>query len=548
MKSPAKAILLVGVLAVRLGVSAITAPPQESGTFEVRVVDALTGKGLSGATVTLIPGSPLKTEEDGRVVFKGLATQNYAFRIERARYAPADPRSVPQYVSVGPDQKSELEIVMNPLSVVSGRVMNRNGNPLLLAGIYLMSTRYVGGRKTLVRATNTLGRLLGGETNDRGEYRLADVPPGEFYLWVDNSSLLGSKDAPDRLPRTVYYPNVLDFKSATRISVRGKDPGIDVQVPAAPVFSISGTVVNSLLGQSPTGAQRPRAVSVFYLGSGEPDVLQDPIVVESRVKGPPNEDESPFELGGFSPGKYVLYPTFGSIGGETNPTTVIIEDRDVTGLRIEMKPAADLKGRVLVEGDASTIPLQRIGLGIRPKDRIPPVMAAGALVSAPDAQTGEFTITGIMQNVRLGLLANALPSDAYVSDIRQGGNSVLSDGFIWSNPSAGLIEVRLSTRGGSVQGIVRDGSQQPAKQATVVLVPDLPRRNNSLLYKRVLTDNGGHFGLRGVAPGDYKLFAVQEAPPMGAEEDSEFLAQHENRGLSVTVASGASVEIQLPLP
>src|SRR5688572_10996283 len=123
MKSLARTLLLGGLL---------TTPLQDPGNFEVKVVDAFTGKGLSGATVTLIPGLPLKTDEDGRVVFKGLASQNYAFRIERARYAPAEPRSVPDYVSVGPDQKRELQIVMNPLSVVSGRVMNRNGTPLPL--------------------------------------------------------------------------------------------------------------------------------------------------------------------------------------------------------------------------------------------------------------------------------------------------------------------------------------------------------------------------------------------------------------------------------
>jgi hypothetical protein len=139
MKSLARTVLLGGLW---------IAPLQDPGNFEVRVVDALTGKGLAEATVTLIPGPPLKTDEDGRVVFKGMASQNYAFRIERARYAPVDTRSVPEYVSIGPDQKRDLEIVMNPLSVVSGRVLNRNGNPIPLASVYLMTTRFVSGRNT----------------------------------------------------------------------------------------------------------------------------------------------------------------------------------------------------------------------------------------------------------------------------------------------------------------------------------------------------------------------------------------------------------------
>jgi hypothetical protein len=354
------------------------------------------------------------------------------------------------------------------------------------------------------------------------------------------------------LPRNVYYPGVLDIKSATRIAPNGKDLGIDIQVPPAEVFSVSGTVVNSLSAKSSTGAELPRAVSSFYLASADPNSRIDPFLVSSRINGEPDAQESPFEIVGLSPGTYILYPAnLGSlVGGPsgTNPTLVEIQDRDVTGLRIELKPSVNLQGRVLLDGDASAISLERIGLGIRAKDRIPGVLMINAFVSPPAAQTGEFTITGVIQEVRLGLVANFLPSDAYVSDIRQNGNSVLNDGFIWSNPSAGLIEVRVSPRGGSVQGIVRDTTQQPVKQATVILVPDLARRNNSLLYMRVLTDNGGRFGLRGVAPGEYKLFAVQEAPPFGAEADSEFIATHESRGLAVTVAPGTPVEIQLSLP
>jgi protocatechuate 3,4-dioxygenase beta subunit len=81
-----------------------------------------------------------------------------------------------------------------------------------------------------------------------------------------------------------------------------------------------------------------------------------------------------------------------------------------------------------------------------------------------------------------------------------------------------------------------------------VLIPDERRRGNLLLYRRVLTDNGGRFGLRGIAPGEYKIFVVQPAAPVGAEEDPEFISQHESRAVSLSVAAGAATEMQLTNP
>jgi hypothetical protein len=518
----------------------------EPGTVEVKVVDAFTGKGLEGATITLIPLPPARTGEDGRVVFTGLSAQNYAFRIERARYDLVDLRSVPDYLAVAAGEKKQIQIVMNPLSVVSGRVLNRNGKPVPSAFVTLMTTRSVQGRKTLTRPQSTLplGRSIGANTDDRGEFRISDVPPGTFYLSV-------ATNAAEGLPRSVYYPGVLDPKSATQVSVHGSDVTADVQMPSATLFSVSGTVVNNLPSSEDVPGQAiPRAVNSFYLVSADPHGWEEPFSASSTTRVPPETAESPFELVGLRPGAYILYPMAGSyLSGVTNPTQVQIEDRDVTGLRIEMKPAVDLKGRVVVEGNASTVPLREVRLGVRTKDRVPSILTIATTgVYPPDERTGEFAIAGIAQNLRMQLVVSGLAANTYVSDIRQGGNSMLREGFIWSNPAAGPIELRLSSGGGSIRGTVLDSSQQPANRPTVVLVPDSSGRDNYLLYRRALAETDGRFELRGVAPGSYKLFAVQEAPPARAEEDSEFVAEHLGHSLDVQVEPGAGLSLRLILP
>jgi hypothetical protein len=88
--------------------------------------------------------------------------------------------------------------------------------------------------------------------------------------------------------------------------------------------------------------------------------------------------------------------------------------------------------------------------------------------------------------------------------------------------------------------------EQPSAAATVVLVPDAPRRGQSRYYRQALTDSSGRFTINGVTPGDYKLFAWEEID-RGMYLDPDFLQSYEDSGKSVRVEEGASQNIQLDL-
>jgi hypothetical protein len=57
---------------------------------------------------------------------------------------------------------------------------------------------------------------------------------------------------------------------------------------------------------------------------------------------------------------------------------------------------------------------------------------------------------------------------------------------------------------------------------------------NRALYHTATSDSTGHFMLRNVAPGNYKVFAWQTIPA-GAYFNSNFLAKYEARGHAVAV-------------
>lgn len=79
-----------------------------------------------------------------------------------------------------------------------------------------------------------------------------------------------------------------------------------------------------------------------------------------------------------------------------------------------------------------------------------------------------------------------------------------------------------------------DGDGLPEAGASAVLIPESSRRDQFALYKTQNTDQYGHFEIRGIAPGDYKLFAWEEVEA-DAWQDAEFLKPFEVKGESITL-------------
>jgi len=103
------------------------------------------------------------------------------------------------------------------------------------------------------------------------------------------------------------------------------------------------------------------------------------------------------------------------------------------------------------------------------------------------------------------------------------------DTFIPARGSNAALEVTISSKGARVRGSVIDEDNLPAVGVWVAMLPEEARRSTRRLYKSAATDQYGHFDLRGIAPGDYKLFSWEEAES-GAWEDPEFLKPFEGKG------------------
>ena len=107
----------------------------------------------------------------------------------------------------------------------------------------------------------------------------------------------------------------------------------------------------------------------------------------------------------------------------------------------------------------------------------------------------------------------------------------------------GPMEIVVDNRVGGVQG------RAAAPNSTVVLVPDVPRRNQRALYRSIKTTNGA-FRFDKVPPGEYKLFAWSEdrIDNGGPWRDPEYLLKYEAMAVPVRVEEGPGTPLEGLVP
>jgi hypothetical protein len=96
---------------------------------------------------------------------------------------------------------------------------------------------------------------------------------------------------------------------------------------------------------------------------------------------------------------------------------------------------------------------------------------------------------------------------------------------------------------GVVEGIVSDQKLQPMAGVQVALVPDR-YRDRPEFFKAATTDQTGHFSMRAIIPGDYKLFAW-EALESNAFFDPELIKQVEVQGKPIHVGESSKIDVEV---
>jgi hypothetical protein len=440
-----------------------------------------------------------------------------------------------------------LQAQTTPNASLSGRVKGPGGGGAVngsVSGLVAIGTLgYRDGRRFFQPNGSTQADAL-------GNYIFASVGPGEYYVRAES---LPNRGIP------TYYPGTADIDAATKISVGpGQEiVGIDFDASNPPTFRISGIVRGIPASTAAPGL--PNAILGITFASTDsrsPDPSAGPLLQSTRG-GASGEFEVSLPAGEWDlfpvvPIRTAGAPTPGASGVPiyaTGRARVRLVDRNVENIVITVW-SADIKGRIVIPGSpqGEFVPPVPIRVILAPEGNYPSPLVAHLRTSQSVGTAGEFVFAAVPPG-RYVFQVLPIPSDHYLADMRVGSKSIYDDGVITvATEPVDPVEIVLRRGGGNVRVTVRaqdSAASVGGSLRRIVVMPVEARRENALLYRTVFPDSFP-FVVSALAPGRYQVFAFQELPPGGAEQNAEFMAKYENLGVTIDVVEGQTVNVQVP--
>ncbi len=533
-------------------------PPDSLCSLSGQVVNAITAEPVRRALLTLrrIDSSPavtnirvtnaITTDAAGRFAIAGIEPGTYRLSAERsgflaAQYGSRGPgKAGTPLVLTGGQKSGDLLLSLYPHSIISGRVLDEEGEPMPTVDVHVSRLQYMQGHKQFARTGNAI-------TNDLGEYRVFGLAPGRYYVNAVNRPNPNASDAAALAGEgeyvSTYYPHTTDPAAAAPLDVTpGSQLGkIDVTLARVRTVSVKGRVINEATAPPPaagTTASRPNLNVMLS--------PQNPLGTGGGNGGALVSPEGTFEFRNVVPGAYLLVALANFPGkAYTARVPLQIGAANVERVAITIHAPVTVAGQVKVDGD-STETLSRIRIGLQPFE----VNANTFYGQMPDValnSDGTFLLPDVSaEHFRVYL--NALPDGFYVKSMRAANVDVQAAGLDLGAGAPVPLVIVLSPNAGQVSGTVLDPkTRKPVSAVTAVLVPqEKERRDRESFYKTTITDQAGHFTFKNLVPGDYKVFCWEDVP-FGSWMDPDFLAPHESRGEPVAVREGSPQSIQVNL-
>jgi len=344
--------------------SAAQPAPVTTGSITGHVLEEGSNRPIVGARVSLfpqarpsIPGPPAQatSDADGAFSFSALAPGDYRLDVQKAGYVsfgyvdisarPAMPR--PFHVDAG--QPTVFDVHLRKGGVIAGHVLDVNGEPLVEARIMALRRISPPGQPSRLMPAPSQGAP---PTNDIGDFRIAGLAPGEYYIAVSPRMTMpfGAQrtpppaDGPRTTGATTYYPGTTDPAGAQPITVAAGETvsGIQFTMLSAPAFRVSGIVVDEN-GQPAAGAMvmlmnDPRNGPVFGPGGNTRTGDDGRFTIDDVVAGSYRITASiPVMMNGREGGGIGAVSggvSFSSSGVPAPAPEIVVSDTDIKGLRV----------------------------------------------------------------------------------------------------------------------------------------------------------------------------------------------------------------------
>jgi hypothetical protein len=471
--------------------------PQTLYRLSGRVVNSITGEPLAKAQLTLSDtGSERScaaaTDAGGAFALCATEAGTYELVIEKRGFV----QTGQAITFAGGQPAAGIVIRMLPQGVVTGRVLDRDGDPIARATVQAIQTRVAGTRREYsVSETAT--------SNDLGEYRIYGLNPGRYYIGSGYRSESGYA--------ATYFPNVQEVNRAVPIDVPagGEVQGLNLTMPEPHSMKIRGAV------HSDAGLPVKGLTIVAVPCDAGP---------LNRATTTVGKADGAFELRDLTPGCYLIGADSFTAGKRYSARLpVTLAGKSLEDLNLRLALPVQLSGRIRAEG-APAFPFRQVIVNLE---------ARGSRLTAGGAASsdGGLRLDNIVPHIYE--LSATVPDGYYVKSAQYGAVDVLRFGLDLRQGAAGQLEIDIGTDGGRIEGLVADGAERPVDGARVVLIP-ADSKDGALRRRVAVTNSKGAFSIRGIAPGDYNVYASRSLEA-AALQDPGFLGQIRQHGKAVSI-------------
>jgi hypothetical protein len=512
------------------------APQQYSSddkyTLRGTVINSVTGEAIRGALVQIYFNGQISmlTGPDGKFQFAGLPLGQSAIMVRKPGFFSEDefePNSRGQHLaSTGPNTPPVV-LKLFPEGVIYGRISEEDGEPIEGLPVELLVQHLQNGRKVWDRRPQAV-------TDEDGNFRIAELPPGDYFLSSGPSrnpvtlpaglSQSGAQGTPP-----VYYPVGSDLAAAAPIPVTpGKKVEINLTLSPQPFYRVSGSIIGYAPSQ-PVNLQLRNSAGI-------------PLPYNWRF----DSASGSFRINGVPAGTYTLHADAPDSRGHSLTASVpLTVNADLSGLHLILLPTVNIPIRVSVV--TSRTGAERFSGQENYLSAYVQLVARNAglfELRYGSQQVGEKDATSLeLQNVAPGIYIVEINPNGptYVQSATSGTINLLdSDLSVAPGSSPQPIEITLRDDVASLSGTVSLESQPVS--ATVLAFSE----HASIPPRVQPTYSGGNFQLPFLPPGTFKVLAVDH-PDRLEYANPEAMKKYISRAREVTLSPEQSAKIDLEL-
>lgn len=520
-----------------------------------RATITLTGTGIATSLQVI-------TDDSGRFVIGNLPAGRFSLTADKPTYIKSyygsarigRPPGMPIALAAG-QSIDNLTVPLMKGAAISGVVRDTTGVPVAGAQIQVELATIVNGERKLVAPPS--GTKLA-TTDDRGEYRVWGLMPGEYVIRsvgggatgsgsarvtsaediVAATRLISGSGAPlpvqapppmARLPS--YFPGVIDPAQSQGIPVVAGEErsGMDIVSRIGRVSRVMGSAI------APDGAPVTNmSVGIANVTAGS--LYSSPGLVRPNASGQ-------FTVPGLAPGRWLL---FGRGGLPDTPqdgvypwwtqTEVVVGDQDVTGVVLNFSPGSVMVGRIAFEGTSAKPDLTKLRVSL---NYIPIINEISTFVRpVPVQPDGSFRFD-VVPPGNYRPLVTATPNWSLRSAVVE-GRDILDDPLDVKGGQNLSLAITMTDRPTELSGTLLDQLGRPAPEYSVFVFSadramwtSSPRRSSGI----VKLGSDGRYRVTGLPAGNYHLCVIADVDP-NQLSDPAFLEQLSRAAVAVTLVEG----------